>query len=540
MPELPTYLEDQTFEAILKRMLDQLPSTLDKSEGSFIWDSLSPVAVELALAAIWAQEVLRRSFAETTFGQYLDLRAEEHGLTRRAATKATGEVTFTGTPGVTIPAGTRVSTTADAATGASAIEFQTTQEAVVGGGGSVTVPIEAVEAGADGNVVAGSVNIIMVPVAGVSSVTNAASTSGGYDTEDDASLLARYLFKVRNPSAGGNKADYINWALEVPGVGAVRVLPTRDGPGTVAVIIVDAERAPAPQGLVDAVQEYIAPPWRAIRETENMTLGGYGVSLDDLGDDSGLSAKMVYNATGPGTITDTVSNILVGLLAPWQASGQTTWERLPQAGTWQLRLRVKVDSTAGANDLLQVGMYNVSGGVWCKTRPGGSVDALVTKRASDLATSFADVTVEFYWNGVDTIELRITRLQTDVTTAVWVDYARYISTFSRDTGDGKAPAGARVAVEAPVAVPINVSATLTVAMGYGVEAVQAAATANITEYIQSLAFTDDNDVRYVRIGGAILDTPGVIDYSNLLVNGGTANVAVGEQEIAVVGTVTLT
>lgn len=540
MPELPTYLEDQTFEAILKRMLDQLPSTLDKSEGSFIWDSLSPVAVELALAAIWAQEVLRRSFAETTFGQYLDLRAEEHGLTRRAATKATGEVTFTGTPGVTIPAGTRVSTTADAATGASAIEFQTTQEAVVGGGGSVTVPIEAVEAGADGNVVAGSVNIIMVPVAGVSSVTNAASTSGGYDTEDDASLLARYLFKVRNPSAGGNKADYINWALEVPGVGAVRVLPTRDGPGTVAVIIVDAERAPAPQGLVDAVQEYIAPPWRAIRETENMTLGGYGVSLDDLGDDSGLSAKMVYNATGPGTITDTVSNILVGLLAPWQASGQTIWERLPQAGTWQLRLRVKVDSTAGANDLLQVGMYNVSGGVWCKTRPGGSVDALVTKRASDLATSFADVTVEFYWNGVDTIELRITRLQTDVTTAVWVDYARYISTFSRDTGDGKAPAGARVAVEAPVAVPINVSATLTVAMGYGVEAVQAAATANITEYIQSLAFTDDNDVRYVRIGGAILDTPGVIDYSNLLVNGGTANVAVGEQEIAVVGTVTLT
>lgn len=540
MPELPTYLEDQTFEAILKRMLDQLPSTLDKSEGSFIWDSLSPVAVELALAAIWAQEVLRRSFAETTFGEYLDLRAEEHGLTRRAATKATGEVTFTGTPGVTIPVGTRVSTTADAATGASAIEFQTTQEAVVGGGGSVTVPIEAVEAGADGNVVAGSVNIIMVPVAGVSSVTNAASTSGGYDTEDDASLLARYLFKVRNPSAGGNKADYINWALEVPGVGAVRVLPTRDGPGTVAVIIVDADRAPAPQGLVDAVQEYIAPPWRAIRETENMTLGGYGVSLDDLGDDSGLSAKMVYNATGPGTITDTASNILVGLLAPWQASGQTTWERLPQAGTWQLRLRVKVDSTAGANDLLQVGMYNVSGGVWCKTRPGGSVDALVTKRASDLATSFADVTVEFYWNGVDTIELRITRLQTDVTTAVWVDYARYISTFSRDTGDGRAPAGARVAVEAPVAVPINVSATLTVAMGYDVEAVRAAATANITKYIQSLAFTDDNDVRYVRIGGAILDTPGVIDYSNLLVNGGTANVAVGEQEIAVVGTVTLT
>ncbi|GAW28517.1 hypothetical protein ULO1_27410, partial [Carboxydocella sp. ULO1] len=72
--DLPEYLTDQNFETILQRMLDSLPDDLDKSEGSFIYDALSPAAIELALAAIWAQEVLRRGFASTTFGQYLDLR----------------------------------------------------------------------------------------------------------------------------------------------------------------------------------------------------------------------------------------------------------------------------------------------------------------------------------------------------------------------------------------------------------------------------------------------------------------------------------
>jgi Uncharacterized homolog of phage Mu protein gp47 len=110
MANVPSFLEDQTYEAILQRMLDRLPSDLDKSEGSFVWDALSPAAIELALAAIWAQQVLERGFAQTTFGQYLDLRCEEHGITRRPAVKATGQVTFTGAPGTVIPAGTQVST----------------------------------------------------------------------------------------------------------------------------------------------------------------------------------------------------------------------------------------------------------------------------------------------------------------------------------------------------------------------------------------------------------------------------------------------
>jgi len=65
--DLPEYLTDQTFETILARLLSYVPDNYDKSQGSFVYDALAPVAAELTQATIWAQEVLRRGFAQTTF-----------------------------------------------------------------------------------------------------------------------------------------------------------------------------------------------------------------------------------------------------------------------------------------------------------------------------------------------------------------------------------------------------------------------------------------------------------------------------------------
>lgn len=522
MPDLPEYLEDQIYEAILQRMLDALPVDLDKSEGGFVWDALSPAAIEFALAAIWAQQVLERGFASTTFGQYLDLRCEEHGLTRRAAVEATGQVTFTGTPGTIIPAGTQVSTASSEA--APAIIFATTNEVTISIEGTVNADIEAAEAGASGNVAAGTITLLAQPVSGITGVTNAAATTGGLDEEDDTTLLSRFLQKVRSPSAGGNKADYVNWTLEVVGVGGVSVVPVRDGPGTVSIAIIGTDKKPASQELVDAVQDYIAPPWEHETEAEDMTVGGSGTSIDTTQeDDSGDSVKMVYDAGGEGTIVHSdLENFL------------------DKPGIWQTRVRVKVDDDVGANDLLQLGVYNVSGAAWAKTTPGGTTDAVTTLQGDDLATSFSEVIQEFYWDGQNQLELRITRLQTDTTTTAWVDLAEYISTFSKDTGEGKAPVGARVTVEPATSVLINVSATITVQSGYNMDSVKAAIEQAINEYIKSLAFADNNDVYYVRIGQAILDTEGVQDYSDLLVNGGTSNITVGIQEVAVKGTVSLT
>ncbi|MEF3302388.1 baseplate J/gp47 family protein [Paenibacillus sp. GYB003] len=516
MAVLPNYLQDQTEETIRQRMLDSLPSDLDKSEGSFIWDALAPAAIELAQAAIWAQEVLRRGFAGTTFGPYLDMRCEEHGLTRRPAVKARGQVEFAGKAGTVVPAGTRVATPADRVTGTSSVEFVTNREVVLGSTGTAMAAVEAVVAGAAGNVSAGAISLMVTPVAGILKVTNPSAMTGGTETESDDSLRSRYFQKVSSPSAGGNKADYINWALEVAGVGGVSVIPVRDGPGTVSVAIINTNKEPASQSLVDEVQQYIAPTWIFEEKAAEQSIGGFGASID------GEYVKMTYDPQDAGTVYQSLAPLL------------------PKPGLWHARVRVKASSTAGSTNVFQASVFNISTMDWAKTAPNGNEDALFLFRADQLSESFDYVTLPFFWNGSDNIQLRLFRLRDDTTTTLWVDRLEYRSAFSKDSGEGKAPIGAKVKVESAAPVPISVSASLTLSSGYDPTSVRAAVERNIADYIRSLAFAEDNDVRHVRIGQAILDTAGVLDYDDLLVNGKGDNTVVGIQEVAVLGTVTLT
>lgn len=259
MAVLPDYLKEQTEEAILKRMLDRIPSNLDKSEGSYIWDSLSPAAYQLYLSSEWAQEILRRGFALTTFGPYLRLRCEEHGVIPRPAIAATGNVKITGAAGTVIPIGTLVATPADEITDTQSIEYETTGSATLDSQGEAIVAIKAIEAGTAGNVPIGAISLLVNSLPGVTSVTNSAATTGGTDEETDESLLSRFLIKVRQPGTSGNKADYQQWALESPGVSRVQVEPLWNGPGTVRLFLLNTEKRAPNQEIVDAVQQYISP-----------------------------------------------------------------------------------------------------------------------------------------------------------------------------------------------------------------------------------------------------------------------------------------
>lgn len=519
MTELPIYLEEETEATILQRMLDSLPTDLDKNEGSYLHDAVAPAAIELALAAIWAQGVLQRGFATTTFDEYLDLRCEEHGLTRRAAVKATGQVLFTGVPSTSIPAATEVGVPADPGTDEQVIEYVTTESVTIPGGGTVYAHIEAVEAGANGNVAAGTITAMISSISGVTAVTNPSPTFGGLDAETDAELLTRYLYKVRHPSAGGNKADYANWAMEVVGVGAVAVFPLDNGPGTVGIYLLASDMNPASQNLADEVQNYIAPGWSYVKEAEDMALHGFGVSIDGtLPDDYGDSVKMAYDIEGGG-----------------QISHENLDAVLAQPGIWQAQIRAKVDSVVGTADLLQIGIWNVSAGTWATTRPEGFEPAFVTLRASDWEAEFGWIAQDFAWNGVSDLELRITRLTAETATTVWVDQVQYQSRFSRDTGEGKAPIGASVTVSPAKVVGIEVEVLIMVSQGYDPGAVINNVIANIRNYVKSLAsgFGTARLVRYVYVGQAILVTPGVSDYTDLLVNGGVDNIPVDERSVAI-------
>lgn len=253
---IPDFLQEDE-ETIHRRMLEKAPSGISTTEGDFFWDATRPTAIEKAeLVQLKLQHFLRLCFPQTSYGQYLDFLGEMKGVFRHPATPATGTVVFMGQPGTVIPAGFVVLTEA---TGSfPAIEFQTKERVQIGEDGTATAAVECLEPGTIGNVAANTVTLLSGPIAGVTSVINPEPFSGGTEAEDDERYRERVLAAYDEPLSGAKK-DYERWAKEVPGVGAVYVIPLWDGPGTVKVLITDSNGQPANQELIDAVQAHIAP-----------------------------------------------------------------------------------------------------------------------------------------------------------------------------------------------------------------------------------------------------------------------------------------
>ena len=67
--------ENITEEVILQRMMDRVPSSMDKREGSIIHDALAPTAIEHQLLYIDLDTFLREVFSDKASREYLVKRA---------------------------------------------------------------------------------------------------------------------------------------------------------------------------------------------------------------------------------------------------------------------------------------------------------------------------------------------------------------------------------------------------------------------------------------------------------------------------------
>jgi uncharacterized phage protein gp47/JayE len=142
---------------------------------------------------------------------------------RKTATLATGQADFQGTvAGTVIPAGTQlqsgVGLPAGFASSNTSVSFETLADITVSAAVSVTGNIRALDAGAFGNLPDGTSASLSAPIAGVLSNALVHGMTGGTDTETDDELRARILQRIQNPPMGGAQADYVTWALAVPGV----------------------------------------------------------------------------------------------------------------------------------------------------------------------------------------------------------------------------------------------------------------------------------------------------------------------------------
>lgn len=237
--------EAMTYETILQRMLEQVPNTLDKREGSVIYDALAPAAAELAQAYIEMDSNLKLAFADTSRDEYLAMRAAEMGVDRIAATYALRKGFFytADNAPLEVKPGSRFS-----------IETLNYTAIARISAGQYTLQCEV--AGEAGNIPFGS----MLPVdyiEGLAKAELADILKPGEDEETDASLLARYHFRVRQPITSGNIYHYKQWAREVAGVGDAKIFPLWAGSGTVKVAIADSDLQPAIPALVSTVAQYL-------------------------------------------------------------------------------------------------------------------------------------------------------------------------------------------------------------------------------------------------------------------------------------------
>lgn len=251
--------ESMTYETILQRMLDCVPSGFDKREGSVIFDALAPAAAELAQLYVACDYVLAETFADTAGRENLIMRAAERGIYPNKATSAVVKMEYTPT-NIDIT-GMRFSLNQlnyvvkeiDAEhAGICFLECETAGSAANSQTGTA-IPIDYIAGLETAQIVD-----ILIP---------------GEDDEDTEAFRKRYFNSFEKDAFGGNVSDYQTRTNAIDGVGATKVIPVWDGGGTVKLIIEDATYSSPSETLVAAVQNEIDPVGH----------GGEGVGIAPIG-----------------------------------------------------------------------------------------------------------------------------------------------------------------------------------------------------------------------------------------------------------------
>ncbi|SDN15515.1 baseplate J/gp47 family protein [Acetanaerobacterium elongatum] len=235
--------ENYEFRYILNEMLAGVPDTLDKREGSIIYDTLAPVAYEVAKQNYLISSLMSLLFPDTSQEIWLDRNADNFGLARREATCATRRVLVQDSNGapLDVPLSSRFRV--------EDLTLQVTEKIAAGEFKAV-----AEQAGTIGNRYTGELlpvdNIVGLGTAMLADVLIPAS-----DTETDEELRGRLYDYLRKTPFGGNIADYEQKTLGIEGVGAVAVFTAQNiGAGLVRLIIADEQIQPATEELITRVK----------------------------------------------------------------------------------------------------------------------------------------------------------------------------------------------------------------------------------------------------------------------------------------------
>lgn len=179
---------------------------LDTSTGSVTRKILDAVAEAVSEAYLDNHLTTYQYSIDSKTGADLDAFVQLFGLARYAARRATGTVTFSRTDPSTlaaIPINSQVNTTINDPDTGDLVGVLTLATGIMNIGDlSVTVPVQAIQAGPEGNVAAGTLTQLSSPTATVLTMTNINALSGGAYQETDSELRDRWKKTVFRSMAG--------------------------------------------------------------------------------------------------------------------------------------------------------------------------------------------------------------------------------------------------------------------------------------------------------------------------------------------------
>ncbi|WJD63107.1 baseplate J/gp47 family protein [Pseudomonas kurunegalensis] len=216
----------------------------------------------LWLIEFMVNTVLPNFFVKTATGTWLDMLAWAVDVTRKASTKAQGQLLFTrsGVAGVLeIPAGVRVQSVA--INGNVYVLVTTAATQFLDGDSQVLVPVEASEAGSGYNLAPGYYSILPEPIPGVIQVVNADGwlTQPGADQEHDDDLRLRTRNQFSAVNQWHTDAVYRAMIAAFPGVEPDGVYFEHDaprGPGSANAFVLFEAGSPAASYL-EKINSYV-------------------------------------------------------------------------------------------------------------------------------------------------------------------------------------------------------------------------------------------------------------------------------------------
>lgn len=340
--------ELQTYGTILKRMLDRVPSNVDKREGSIIYDALAPAAMELAAMYTEIDTSINLSYADTAVGAYLERRAAEHGVTRQPATKAKRKGLFYGagsTP-VDVPLGSRFAI--------GDVRYVVISRLALG-----QFVLECETAGVIGNQPYGTL-LPLDFIGGLVRAELADVIAPGEEAETDAALRARFFEVINEQPFGGNVTDYKQKIGAIPGVGGVKIFPAWMGGGTVkATLIASDFGEPSPE-LVDEVQTVIDP---TVNSGEGIGLApiGHQVTIAAV---SGVTINVETTLTlAAGVTLGQVQDEVEEVITAYLLSLRQTWADETQLIVRVSQLEARILTVSGIADIAGTTLNGGAGNV---------------------------------------------------------------------------------------------------------------------------------------------------------------------------------